>query len=606
MAIITPYDGKIGVWLVHGRDVGEETIDDVAQTILTFSPAINAVWVKTSDGSDWMSTYDSKPALWIDGPAAVDKWVNTLQKYGLEFHAWCVPRGLDIQAETQKIIQVCQRPGVRSMVLDVEPYNGFWAGGKQTVRPYMLAIRSALPGSFHIGMSVDSRRNHYAEIFPDEWYPFVNSIHPQVYWPDFQNTPAQALTEAYAAWGNYKKPIFPALSGYGTPPEQITQARTLAVNTYKAEGLSYWVFGQIGMQEFTAINVSTENKIQVPPPGGEGSPVQLGTPIVVRTSSPQYQDGVYDPNRASFGTYQGPNGIGKYRPTDQGVANAYAYWDPQIRTSGWYRVEAYVAGRPALTGNARYKLHGLRDRPDDYLISVAQSAAPNGWATIGTYFIDAGRTDPGLVFLNDWTFEQGREVIFDAVRWTPVTAQTLAQVMLEVPYRSQEDPDARKFRNDCGPACVAMYVDFVRQRRGQPALNVPINDISAKSTLTNKDDGLLTRELIPLAAAYNVTLTLTSTLDVSAIIDEVRANRPPLCLVSYGPLLGRQNQADRSGHFVIVTGFDSDNVYVNDPDWWNQGGYNRLMGKNWKIPMTQFRNAIALSPVPKQGLKLVL
>ena len=106
MAIVTPYDGKIALWLVHGDDVGEASIDEIAQTILTYAPAVNAVWVKTNDGADWMSKYDTKPALWIDGPAAIDRWVATLQRYGLEFHAWCVPRGLDIDAETNVMLQV--------------------------------------------------------------------------------------------------------------------------------------------------------------------------------------------------------------------------------------------------------------------------------------------------------------------------------------------------------------------------------------------------------------------------------------------------------------------------------------------------------------------
>src|SRR5260221_5772951 len=121
LAIITPFDNKVGAWLVAGNQLGEANIDELAQTILTYAPAITQVWVKTSDGSDWMAKYDTKQSMWIDGPGTVDRWVNTLQKYGLEFHAWCVPHGTDIQGEASLITQVCQRPGVRSMILDVEP-----------------------------------------------------------------------------------------------------------------------------------------------------------------------------------------------------------------------------------------------------------------------------------------------------------------------------------------------------------------------------------------------------------------------------------------------------------------------------------------------------
>ena len=142
MAIITPYDNKVAVWIFTGSALGETTIDQVCQTILKYAPSVTGLWVKTSDGANWMAHYDnSKPNLAIDGSAAVDRWVATLQQYGLEFHAWCVPCGQNLQAETDIILQVCNRPGVRSMVLDVEidPTGAnFWVGGQAGVRPYML------------------------------------------------------------------------------------------------------------------------------------------------------------------------------------------------------------------------------------------------------------------------------------------------------------------------------------------------------------------------------------------------------------------------------------------------------------------------------------
>src|SRR5512141_1851324 len=133
MTIITPYDNKIAVWHHKGQAVAEQTIDQLAQTIRRLAPAVDQIWVKTSDGSSWMAQYDNKASMAIDGPAAIQRWVTTLQKYGLEFHAWCVPRGLDIDGEANVIIQACQRPGVRSMVLDVEPYAGFYAGDESTI-----------------------------------------------------------------------------------------------------------------------------------------------------------------------------------------------------------------------------------------------------------------------------------------------------------------------------------------------------------------------------------------------------------------------------------------------------------------------------------------
>jgi hypothetical protein len=602
MAIITPYDNKSAVWLVAGDQIGESSVEDVAQTILTYAPAVSAVWVKTSDGSDWMSKYDSKPGLRIDGPGAIDTWVAGLQKYGLEFHAWCVPHGTDIDAETNLIIQACQRPGVRSMILDVEPYAGFWAGGQAAVRPFMLKVRSALPGSFHIGMSVDARQAHYDEIFPQEWFPFVNSVHPQVYWADFSTTPQAALTEAYKAWSNYGKPIFPALSGYATDPTLMDQARTLVVNTYHSSGFSWWAFGHIDAAHFVPIDHTVAGTLVTPPPGSAGTPVQSGTPIVVTVGSANYRDGVYDATKPGFTSYASPNGgTGKFRAVDQGVANVWAAYDPGIKTAGWYKIEAYIPSQHATTGNARYKLHGIADRPGEWLVSASQASVKNDWLMLGTFQIDPTQQGPGAVFLNDWTFELGREIAFDAIRWTPISALSGTPVMLNVPYRSQESADARRYRNDCGPACIAMYIDWSRQIKNLPAQQVTIDQLSSETSLATNDNGLRTDQLVPLAAKHGITLKLTNNATLQNVLAEVKANRPPLMLISYGPLVGRQNQADSGGHFVIVTGYDANYIYLNDPDWWNQGGTTAEQGHNWKVPMTQFANAIKQAPVPNQG-----
>src|SRR5437879_6554748 len=141
MTIITPYDNKIALWYHSGRQVAEQTIDQLAQNIRRYAPAVSQVFVKTNDGSDWMGKYDtSKPSMAITGVDAIKTWIWTLQRYGLEFHAWCVPRGLDLDGESNTITQVCKIPGVRSMILDVEPYKGFYEGASGTIRPLMLKV----------------------------------------------------------------------------------------------------------------------------------------------------------------------------------------------------------------------------------------------------------------------------------------------------------------------------------------------------------------------------------------------------------------------------------------------------------------------------------
>jgi hypothetical protein len=456
MAIITPYDNKVAVWVHKGSTVPEQTIDELARNLRQRSSAVTQVFVKTSDGSDWMSAFDSKTAMAIDGPAAISRWVTTLQKYGLEFHAWCVPRGLNIDAEARVITQACQVPGVRSMILDVEPYVHFWQGGRAGVRPLMTKIRSAIPGAYHIGMAVDPRPQHRPTIFSDEWFPFVNSVHLQLYWVTFQVTPEQALATGYKAWADYNRPLFPILQGYKADTASINHARTLAINTYKSVGVSYWVYGQMTAENFSAINRTVQGITPPPPPANP----TYNTPINVAPGSPDYTDGSFSgvsPALSTFQTYASGNGIGtvgKYHATDSGVANVWAKWNPKLKQSGWYLIEAYIPNQHATTGNARYKLHGVKGQSGEVIISLPQYYYNNEWAVLGTFQIDVAVQEAGVIYLNDWTFEPGKEIAFDALSYwpiapigTPSTNSPGSTMAVNSPYLSNITPHAKEIIN---------------------------------------------------------------------------------------------------------------------------------------------------------------
>ncbi len=141
----TPYDGKIAVWHWKGDSIVETSIDAVVNTLRTWAPHVSQIFVKTSDGTKWQGTYDTDRALAIDGPASVKRWAQTLEANGMEFHAWSVPKGRDVNAEADLIAETCVQPGVKSMILDIEPYAGFWEGGRELIRPFMARLRKGVP-----------------------------------------------------------------------------------------------------------------------------------------------------------------------------------------------------------------------------------------------------------------------------------------------------------------------------------------------------------------------------------------------------------------------------------------------------------------------------
>lgn len=419
----TPYDGKVAVWHWKGDVLPESSIEDVARNIRQTAPHVTQLWVKISDatqrdGAQWMGFWDTKRSLAIDGTQSIDRWVQVLQAYGMEFHAWSVPKGSHVEAETNILIQACSRPGVKSLILDVEPYAGFWQGGKAGIRPYMTRLRRALPGSFHIGLCVDPRRHHYASIFPQEWYPFVNSVHPMAYWATFQRSVENVLAETYEVWGGFGRPIIPILDSDAQPSDMST-AITLATQRYQAPGLSWWRLGTITPAGWRVINQPI--KPGTTPPPVDPTP-GYGDEIVVKPNETGFAKGTYT-GKDEFSTFQGTWGWPVlYKKTEAATSQVWTRWTPQLKQSGKYEISVFVPARHATTHNARYKINNVKGVAGELIVSVDQYRYSNQWVALGVYELDKNTPNAGTVFLNDLTGETYLEIAFDALRWQQVIA----------------------------------------------------------------------------------------------------------------------------------------------------------------------------------------
>ncbi len=419
----TPYDGKIGMWHWKGDSVPENTIEDLARNIKAVAPNVTGVWVKISDatrtaGAQWQGYWDTKRSLAIDGPQSIDRWVTALAKFGMEFHAWCVPKGTTfLEAEANILIQACRRPGVRSLILDIEPYEGFWEGGRDNIRPFMTRIRRALPATFHIALSMDPRKAHYASIFPQEWQPFVNSLHPQSYWGTFRRTPEDVLRETYEVWGSFGRPIFPILDSDADADDMAT-AVTLATQRHRARGLSWWRLGTVTPQGWRAIN--TPITVGQPNPDPLPDPNPIGQELVIRPGDSGFASGSYT-GRSEFEEFQNTWGWKSlFKNTETQTSKVWARWTPTLRESGRYEVAAFVPGRNSSTQNARYKINNVRGATGELIINVNQSRVGNQWVTLGVFELDRNQNGAGTVFLNDLTGESDRVIAFDAVRFRQI------------------------------------------------------------------------------------------------------------------------------------------------------------------------------------------
>ncbi|NDJ52298.1 MAG: hypothetical protein GYB68_04325, partial [Chloroflexi bacterium] len=88
----TPYSGKVGLWHTEGQALGEESIEELAETVRTWAPVTDAIWVKVAQGAQWQGASDRKIAFRIDGPEDISRWVNTLAGYDTVVYERSLPQ----------------------------------------------------------------------------------------------------------------------------------------------------------------------------------------------------------------------------------------------------------------------------------------------------------------------------------------------------------------------------------------------------------------------------------------------------------------------------------------------------------------------------------
>jgi hypothetical protein len=141
--------------------------------------------LKTHDGVDWMSRYD-RHAQAISGPAQVERLARMFEREGVKFHAWSVIKGVDPAREAEMAADVLNA-GARSLVLDLEPYAGFWVGSRDDALRFGDELRHRTPFG-RVDISVDPRPWRLYDVPLDEFIAFTDGLWPQLYWDTF-NTP---------------------------------------------------------------------------------------------------------------------------------------------------------------------------------------------------------------------------------------------------------------------------------------------------------------------------------------------------------------------------------------------------------------------------------
>ena len=175
-------------------------------------------------------------------------------------------------------------------------------------------------------------------------------------------------------------------------------------------------------------------------------------------------------------------------------------------------------------------------------------------------------------------FEALRQLRFDHER-EDAEAAALESVKLDVPYISQWDETAMTHRADCGPTCMAMILNA-----GKPPSQYSTVDRLYQLYLPEKAPGDFTTRpnLLEIGQGEGLAMEKKEFSNREAALKElhtlIKQNQPFVALINYAKWKDVTGINYASGHFVVVTGFDGDNVYVHDPLF---RGPNRSQGAHF-------------------------
>jgi len=172
--------------------------------------------------------------------------------------------------------------------------------------------------------------------------------------------------------------------------------------------------------------------------------------------------------------------------------------------------------------------------------------------------------------------------------------------VLEVPYRSQWDDDARLSSADCGPACLAMVLGYY-------GVQARIDDLFAA---TGMPPGryISFDQLMGVGRSCGVEFAYSAGNALDDLKGWIDAGKPALALVQYRYWSRHRppitQDSIQGPHFVVVVGYDDrGHVVVNDPAYW---GARRQEGQRKAYPEALFSQAwLNLDPPNANGAAIV-
>lgn len=140
--------------------------------------------------------------------------------------------------------------------------------------------------------------------------------------------------------------------------------------------------------------------------------------------------------------------------------------------------------------------------------------------------------------------------------------------ILEVPYYSQLGKGAEYYYNDCLAASFRMVWAHYRLKLGRDnPPNVTVNEFSRIILDSTYDLGSVLdvyKLPYPRAIPYKP-VSKERGITIDRIQESIKQDWPVIALGVRGYIPNRPLPESTGGHFVVVTGYDHDSIYIHDP-----------------------------------------
>lgn len=172
-----------------------------------------------------------------------------------------------------------------------------------------------------------------------------------------------------------------------------------------------------------------------------------------------------------------------------------------------------------------------------------------------------------------------RDDVHERVELANVTVQ------LDVPYKSQNDADSDDHSNDCGPASLAMMINYA-------GITVTVDEVSEEAGLVGSNFSHF-NDLIRAAKAWDFKAAHRAPFRLTDVLASLVQGYPVLSLVYYHHLM----PGKKYGHFLVPVGYlleansKSLSIVVHDPN----------DGSNAVYPASQFADALAYRGSTQNG-----